>query len=253
MPIARATNAFLQGLRERLDRVAAVQDDELRENYTFILRKTAEILEAHATQEAAIAVDRYLSEAGQIARIREVAAATLKKLSPLLLQGAEDAARAYTRLQAVLSAIPDAPKDFSDVVQFLREQEIRMWLRGLSPSERMTKYALAVEQDKVETVRAFKLAPGEPLIDLEIVERFDRQRLEATKPRDLVRLDSLAMMRDQLKEVADHLFLWLSGYGATWASKDKPTPPIPSAQHLVGFGNEVKFPTAPIKAATNLT
>lgn len=245
MAIARATGGFLAGVQARLDRVSQIPSDDVREGYVGDLRKLTDILEAHAVQENAISVDTNLSQAGQESKIVELAKETLKKLRFLLVK-ADDAGAAYTRLEALLSAVPDAPKGVNDLIQFFRESEIRTFMRSLTAPERMMKYALAVQSDDVETIRALRLAPGEPLIPKDIQDRFDRERLEVTKPKEMVRLQSFEVLRDQLHELATHLFSWLEGYGAKF---DGPMPTVKSAQYLVGYGESVTFPVPKIKPA----
>jgi hypothetical protein len=236
--IARATNSFLARVKQDLDHVSRIADPDIREGYVGTLRKTADVLESHAVQESAIAVDTNLSQKGQEARLTELTKDTLKKLR-FLPERATEADAAYARLEAILFAVPDAPKGSNEVVQFLRESEIRSWLRSLSPAERMKTYLLAVQHDDVEMVRAVRLAPGGPLIPEDIRGRGDRERIETAKPKEFSRLQSLSGLRDQLHGLSNHLQRWLGGYGV---NVEFPTPSIRSGQHLVGYGHEVKFP-----------
>lgn len=247
MAIARATGGFLALLRELLKQVSRIANDDLRDVYLGDLRKVTDILEAHAVQENAISVDTNLSDAGQQAKIVELAKETLKKLR-FLLSKADDTAGAYNRLEALLLAVPDAPKNQNELITYLREQEIRTWLRSLSAPDRMQKYQLAVQQENAETIRALRLAPGEPLIAKDIQDRFDREHLERTKPQEMLRLHSLGVIRDELHALAVQLFRWLQGYGAKF-DFDGATPPLKSAQHLLGYGDTVTFPVPIIKPA----
>jgi hypothetical protein len=248
MAIARATGGFLAVLKELLNRVSRIASADVRERFVVALRKALEILEVHAVQENAISVDTSLSQTGQEAKIVALAKDTLQKLRWLLVM-ADDAGAAYTRLEALLLAVPDAPKAVNELIQFFRESEIRTWLRSMTAPERMGKYALAVQQDDADTIRAFRLAPGEPLIPHDIQDRFDRERLEVTKPNELVRLQSLEILRDELQALAKLLFSWLEGYGAKFEAKFEDKTTLRSGQYLVGFGDSVTFPVPKIKPA----
>jgi hypothetical protein len=218
--------------------MASIADEDMRETQISTLRKGKDILESHATQEAAISVDPNLSEQGQTARLIELTKATLAKLM-FLAERADEADTAYARAEAMVYAVPDPPKGANEVVQFLREDSIRRRLEPLSTAERMSKYLLAVQKDQIETIRAVRLAPGEPLIADEIRQRADRERFELINPKGFRRLKSLDVVRSQLHELSDHLVTWLRGYGAEIKF---PQPTMKPAQYLVGYGNEVKFP-----------
>lgn len=238
MAIARATGGFLAQVKALLDRLASIVDDGMRETQLDTLRKVNEILQMHAEQENSISVDRRLSEKGQEEKVIELAKSTLAKLK-FLSEREIEADMAYTRLEAVIFTIPKAPEG-NEVVQFLREQEIRSFLRGFTPAERMLRYIQAVERDDKDMIRAFRLAPGESLIPNDIRERVDRERHEQTNPSGVTKLSSLDVMRQQLHELNDSLVQWLRGYGAQIKFE---TPAMKSAQWLVGYGHEVKFGT----------
>jgi hypothetical protein len=245
VPIARATNGFLMQVKVCLDRVSSIADDDLREAHLATLRKAQDILEAHAAEEAAISVDPNLSEQGQVTRVRELAKRTQVKLM-FLAEKADEADAAYPRAEALVYAVPDAPKGANEVVQFLREDSIRRRLEPLSVAERMARYQVAVQRGDVETIRAIRLGPGEPLIPDDVRERIDRQRADVANAKGMRRLRSLETVRSQLHELADSLLGWLKGYGADIRF---PTPDMKAAQYLVGYGHEVKFPVAPITPA----
>lgn len=245
MAIARATNGFLMQLKACLDRVADVGDDDLREAHVSTLRKATDILEAHAAQEAAISVNPDLTEQGQTARVRALAKQTLAALM-FLAERADELDQAYSRMERVLSVVPDAPKGTNDIVQFLREDSIRRRWEPLSDAERIARYQAAVERGDVETVRAVRLAPGDPLIPDDIRERIERQRTDLNNPKGMRRLRALDAARSQLHGLADSILNWLKGYGARI---EFPTPGMKSAQYLVGYGHEVVFGVSPVRSA----
>lgn len=247
MAIARATGGYLAQVKAQLDRVSSIEDPDVREAQVARLRKVADVLEQHAVQENAISVNANLSQKGQEAALAQLAQATRQKLG-FLPKSAVEADATYGRAEALVLAAPDAPKGVNEIVQYLRESEIRAYLRSLSPAERMAKYLVAVQQDQAELIRAFRLAPGEPLIPDDLRERATRERIEATKPKQFGQLQSLDVVRSQLHELSDTLVNWLRGYGAEIKF---PTPAMKAAQYLVGYGDEVKFPVPTVNPAGN--
>lgn len=212
--------------------IAKIHDDGIREGYETTLRKAIEILDAMEKAVDAIRTNAALSEQGMGQKIDELAKATLKDFT-WLFSKADEAAAAYTRLHAVLFALPDALKGFTEIELAFREQELRIWLRSLSASECMKVYALAVEQDEMETIRAIKRAPGRPLIPLEISERVDREHIEQTKPKEYLRLQSLDVLRQELRAIASMLQGWLGSYGQD-VNKFPTHVVIKDGHHLVG-------------------
>jgi hypothetical protein len=76
----------------------------------------------------------------------------------------------------------------------------------------MKVYAMAVERGEAEIIRAVKRVPGRPLIPGEIIERVDRQHIEQAKPKESLRLQSLDVLRQELRTIASMLQGWLGGY-----------------------------------------
>jgi hypothetical protein len=212
--------------------VAKIQDDGIREGYETTLRKAIEILDAMEKAVDAIRTNAALSEQGMALKIVELAKTTLKEFA-WLFSKADDAESAYTRLRAILFALPDAPKGFSELELALREQELRTWLRSLPQPECMKVYMLAVEQGEMETIRAVKRAPARPLVPLEIIERVDREHIEQTKPKESLRLQSLDVLRLELRAIASMLQGWLGSYGQD-VSKFPTHVVIKDGHHLVG-------------------
>lgn len=191
--------------------IVKVQDDGIREGYETTLRKAIEILDVMEKAVDVIRMNAALSEQGMGQKIAELAKATLKEFT-WLFSKADDAEVAYTRLHAVLFALPDAPKGFTEIELALREQYLWTWLQSLSEAERMKVYAMAVERGEAEIIRAVKRVPGRPLIPGEIIERVDRQHIEQAKPKESLRLQSLDVLRQELRTIASMLQGWLGGY-----------------------------------------
>lgn len=191
--------------------IPKVQDDGIREGYETTLRKAIEILDVMEKAVDAIRMNATLSEQGMGQKIAELAKATLKEFT-WLFSKADDAEVAYTRLHAVLFALPDAPKGFTEIELALREQYLWTWLQSLSEAERMKVYTMAVERGEAEIIRAIKRVPGRPLIPGEIIERFDREHIEQAKPKESLRLQSLDVLRQELRTIASMLQGWLGGY-----------------------------------------
>lgn len=128
---------------------------------------------------------------------------------------ADELDQAYSRMEGIVYSVPDPPtKGTNEVVQFLREDSIRRRWEPLSPAEHLARYQVAVQRGDIETVRAVRLAPGEPLIPDDIRERIDQQRVDLNNPKGMRRLRALEAARTQLNELADSLLGWLRGYGA---------------------------------------
>ncbi|MDP1948721.1 MAG: hypothetical protein Q8L77_14610 [Nitrospirota bacterium] len=219
-------------LRQWQTFIAKVEDDGIREGYETTLRKAIEILDGMEKAVDAIRTNAALSEQGIGEKINELAKATLKDFT-WLFSKADEAEAAYTRLHAVLFALPDAPKGFTEIELALREQELRTWLRSLSEPECMKVYTMAIPQGETEIIRAFKRAPGRPLILLEIVERVDREHIEQTKPKESLRLQSLDVLRQELRAIATMLQGWLGSYGQD-VNKFPTHGVIKDGHHLVG-------------------
>lgn len=239
MAIARITPHFLAQLQAHLDRISSIGDAAVRDAHLGTLRKVVDVLEAHAAEEATIATDLNLSEQGQIARTVALVKKTLPKLQ-FIAELATEADTAYNRGEALVYAVPPQPdKSTNEIVQFLREDSIRRRLETLSPAERIAKLQVAVQQGQIETVRAFRLVPGEPMIPTDVQERIVREQAAATDPKGARRLQSLDIVRTQLHELSTTLVNWLRGYGA---KVDFPAPNVTPAQWLIGYGDEVTFP-----------
>jgi len=233
--IATVAAGLLARLRHDLDYVLRVEDEAIREAYTADLKQAEEALSAMQQEERKIATNADLSAAGQTKAMIELAQATVKRLA-FLGQRAKTVGQAYDAEHADLLALPPAPKG-EPVVAYLREQEVRTYLRSLTLSQVMTAYIKAVENGDNETIRAIKLSPGAPLIDASFIERVDIEQGQLTKTARWTRLQSLEARRDGLRSLNDQVQAMLGGYGK---EPTFPTPPIRQAQHLVSGGDPVK-------------
>ena len=219
------TAGFLSAVRLVQGRVPRIADPDLRETMERALRDLADKADRHSVMETKILNDTNLSESGKATRLLELTNQTRNELKGLL-EKTVDADEASTRLQALLFAVPDPPKGDNELLQYLRESELRTWLRSVPQTERMNYYLSAVARGDIETVRAIRLAPGVPLIPQDFRERVDREHIEATKPKESLRLQSLNEVREHLHALVDHAEQWLRS--------DVPTPPIKKAPDLVG-------------------
>lgn len=210
--------------------ISKIHDDGIRGGYETTLRKAIEILDVMEKAVDVIRMNATLSEQGMGQKIAELGKATLKEFT-WLFSKADEAEVAYTRLRAVLFALPDAPKGFTELELALREQYLWTWLQSLSEAECIKVYAMAVERGEVEIIRAVKRVPGRPLIPGEIIERVDREHIEQAKTKEYLRLQSLDVLRQELRTIASMLQGWLGSYGQ---EVKFPTPVIKDGQYLVG-------------------
>lgn len=209
-------------LEDLLARIAKYQDDDVRTGQEKRLVRNIEILDRMKQKANAIRTDANLSEAGMATQLRQLAKATLGEFGPLF-EAADSAEKNYLNAYAELSKIPDVPAGRSEIATLLREQEIRTMARALPLHALMQNYLTAVRSGDMEFVRAIRTAPGPALLSVDFVERVERERLELTNGDKLVRLESLDILRKELRGIAEMLRNWLKGY------------------------EEVKFPTAEIK------
>lgn len=214
------------------EQIATIEDDGIREGYEPTFPKAIAILDGMEKAVDAIRTNTTLSEKGMELKIVELAKATLKEFGWLFSKD-DVAEAAYTRLRAILFALPDAPKGFTELELAFREQHLWTWLRSVPQPEAMQIYAMAVQHGETEIIRAIKRVPGRPLIPADFVERVDREHIEQTKPKEYLRLQSLDVLRQQLRTIATMLQGWLGSYGQD--VKKFPTHVvIKDGHHLVG-------------------
>lgn len=211
-------------LEDLLNRSAKYKDDDLREAQEKRLRLYIHILDEMTQEADAIRRDLNLSEAGMWAKLRQLAKATLQKLNPLF-EAADNIERSYASQYAELSKIPAAPAGYSELGTLAREQELRGWLRGLPVYSVMFIYLAAVQTNDVETLRAIRLSPGPSLLPVDFIERVTKDHLAMTQQDTLVHLESLDILRKELRGISEMLRNWLTGYEPV----KFPTPPITQA------------------------
>lgn len=209
-------------LEDLLARIAKYQDDDIRTGQEKRLRQYIGILDGMKQQADAIRTDANLSEAGMATQMRSLAKDTLGAFGPLF-DAADATEKNYHDQYAELSKIPDAPAGRSEIASLLREQELRVWIRSLPLPAIMLHYITAAQSGDTEFIRAVRTAPGPVLLPLEFVERVERERLQIAQKDKLALLESLDILRKELRGLAEMLRNWLKGY------------------------EEVKFPAAVIK------
>lgn len=209
-------------LEDLLARIAKYQDDDVRTGQEKRLVRNIEILDRMKQKANAIRTDTNLSEAGMATQLRQLAKATLGEFGPLF-EAADSADKNYLSEYAELSKIPDAPAGRSEIATLLREQELRIWIRSLPLATVMMHYITAAQSGDTEFIRAVRTAPGPALLPVDFVERVERERLQMSQNDKLVRLESLDILRKELRGISEMLRNWLKGY------------------------EEVKFPEAVIK------
>ncbi|MGE0470724.1 MAG: hypothetical protein AB7L09_15450 [Nitrospira sp.] len=240
--LAPATGRFLSVLKNFLVRTNTIADQGIRDGLAETLIKLGEILETHSGNENQIAMDTRLSDVGKDERIVELAKATLKRVL-FVAQKAVDAQTAKARLEAVLFAVPDAPKGVNEIIQHLREAEIRTHLRSLEVGERFGEYLKALHAEDsteaTEVIRAVRLAPGVALIPEATRQKAERERVKAMKPVESTKLQSLEEAAEVLEALAEALLSWLRSYRAELPI-GRPT--ITSGQYLMGYSDAITFP-----------
>jgi hypothetical protein len=215
-------------VRQLLDHLVVIADEDIRANYQQALAKMDAVLESGVARERKVQSDGNLSPAGKMAEMLQIWRDTLKALA-FVGEKAATIKDSAASLRAELFSLPDAPKGQDPVITLLYEQEVRGYLRGLPEPQRMKEYIRAVSENDTQTIRAFRLAPGQPLIPNEIRERTDRDSIAIKEPKRWARLESLNLLARQFGSLDASFTRSLDpGYEPKF-----PTPQPPTLQSVI--------------------
>ena len=208
-------------LADLLNRSAKFRDDDIRTAQEIRLSRAIEMLDKMKAKSVLIRTNQHLSEMGMLEQLRQLAKDQLAAFAPLFKE-AEVADETFVRANAQILAVPAAAEGRSELATLLREQELRGWIRGLPLASVLFVYIRAVEDNDIELIRAIRTSPGPALLTPDFVERVTK---EHTQEERLTRLESLDILRKELRDISQMLKTWLLGY----EEPKFPTPPIKQA------------------------
>jgi hypothetical protein len=227
--VAGKCESLRSAVRQLLDHLVVIADEDIRANYQQGLTKMDAVLESGVASERKVQSDGNLSPAGKMAEMLQIWRDTLRELE-FVGEKAATIKGSAASLRADLFRLPDAPKGQEAVVTLSYEQEIRGHLRTLSEPQRMQEYARAVNNGDAQTIRAFRLAPGQALIPSGFRERIDQESMEIKERKRWARLESLETLAGQLSSLSNTFTHSLSpGY-----QPEFPTPQPASLQSMLG-------------------
>ena len=214
-------------IMDTLARSVKYADSDIREQLELLLTRALVILDSMQVAFDGIRKNQHLSDKGQWEQIRQLAADILGALD-FFFVAAKEADVVYTRAYSQLLAIPAAATGRSELATLIREQEIRTWLRTQPLYTVMFAFIEAVRTGDQETQRAIRTAPGAPLLPEVLIERVVKDHITQTAEQRMIRVQSLDILRGELRDVSHMLKGWLEGYREVKVVTP-PITPVPNA------------------------
>lgn len=178
-----------------------------------LLRGVLGNVEKFEAIENKILADRFMSDEGKRAKLKEEATKALEMFKGFAskIQDVEEQLRQLsTRLFVVERPYS---KERDSLYQLTREQEIRAHFVDLTPAELDTEFLKASEQDLDETLIAFMDAPWGSMVSEEVKDRALDVRARRLFPTDYPIFEQKTWMLESLNMVRDSLAMWLRGLG----------------------------------------
>jgi hypothetical protein len=202
------TSVIINGLNGELGRVSSAINTSTINEKSGHIRKLLTTLEAHQSIEHGINANESLSQEGK--------AQALAKL------GTNETAPGFKWLKTVVTRLQDIDGRYRDqfftVDSGIKEAAERLpifvylWskLDALDPSERITQFCQASEQDQVKVLAAMLENPLGPMINEEVKERALTERAKRLTPRDYENYQQNQLVLEFLLMARDWIARWLA-------------------------------------------
>jgi len=141
------------------------------------------IAQTFSGKKEQIVQDANLTIEGKQNALKQTAKAALEEISDLRLKFLSPLQERHRQAKADFAKVGGIALDPSDIVGFHRELERRTALRELSQSERLRALKSAVENEDMDTLRAFTGAPSfAPLLHVKVVSAAEQAIVEKRHP-----------------------------------------------------------------------
>ncbi len=192
-------------------------DADGAETWQAVLVKVEQLINSVAVEVNGVMNDLTLTQQGQLERLAKIGPRVCNNFSNIgIVLNQADQAKA--RLEKVLYGPPTQAPGGNEIVEFLKQQEIRSMIgKGNANAE----FLKAVERDDVETTVALLAWPGGSPITDDIKGGAEKSYATRTNPGALEKLKFVEYLHEHVSVLAEQISQWLIHLGAAPESVQK--------------------------------